>query len=189
MDRQFDNYQDHDIIEIRNESTGSAGYVAAGKVVILDPFTTRKVPYKELYEVVNTGTGRSMFEAGVFVCLDNAINEHFGLPLNGKYHPTADAIIQLFGSGTVEDMEELLQYCSEHILNKIVELAINLPLENLTFAKMIQDYSGKPVLSAIEEYQNDNLSSVELNKNKSAVKSRNITDDDKPVARAKKVVK
>lgn len=184
-----ESYDDHYQIELKNESTGSAGYTANGKDVILEPFTSRKVPYKDIYEVANTAAGKSMFMAGVFVINDNALNEHFGLPLIGKYNPNADDIIRLFKQGTLEDLEELLQYCSEPILGKIAELAVNLPLENLTFAKLIQDYSGKPILSSIEEYQENNLAPVQLDPDKGTMRSKNMSDNAKPAARTKKVVK
>jgi hypothetical protein len=180
-------YKEQELVEIFNDTVGSVGYTIGERDTIFDPKTSKKIPMKDLYDVVNTRGGRVLFEDRLLVCRNNKVNEHFGIPIMDKYNPDTQGIIEVFKTGTAAQLEEILQYCSDGVMAKIVETAVNLPLDNLTLAQLIEEYSGRKIMGAIKEYQDEKLSKISLGEKPQIVNK--TLDPSNPPRRTKQVVK
>jgi len=171
------------LIEVFNDNTCNTGYVLQdGKTRIWERspnfIAMKKVPLGELEEAMNSKGARSLFMDNRLLIKDNQVREHLDLPVLDKYNPTLEEIKEILKEESSERLEEVLQYCTDSTLNKIVQISIEMPIRNLTKAELISQYSGTNILDAIRLEQEDEAES------KTETKKESSTDE-KPRRRKK----
>lgn len=146
------NFNENTMVEVFNNSEGSVGYKTdkIARTWSL-PNTMKRVKLEEIYEVCNTKGGRAMLEDGTLLIKDSEIRETLGLNPLTKYVVTTAELQKIFTQSKIEDLEELLQYCSESIFEKIIALAISLPLQDMEKLNLIKRYSGIDIYSIIQD--------------------------------------
>lgn len=143
------------------------------------PGGSKKIPLQEVYEVANTRGGRKLFHENMLLVKDSNAREYIGLKQLDKYNPTLDEIRELLKEEGNERLKEVLQYCSEITLEKIVKTAIDMPVASVSKGGLIHEYSGTAVLQVIEENR--------AKKAESGESTKEASDTDKPQRRERKV--
>ncbi len=167
------------LVDVFNDYTSTVFYVHNKIEKVWDrPGAVKKIPLMELYEVANTRGGRVLFQENMLLVKDSEIREFIGLEPLSKYTPTLEEIADLLQNKPIEELEEILQYCSDRTLEKVVESAISLPIHSLTKGSLIHEYSGINVVQAIEDRKEAAVTTSADQK----------TDTDTPPKRRKKVV-
>lgn len=139
------------VIEVFNDSHASVGYKLDHIERTWQKGTAKKIRMGELYELVNTKGGRVLLEENKLLIKDSSMREALSLSPLSDYSLTSEQIKTLLTKGTDEKLEDVLSYCTDAILDKIVQVAINMPIENMKKARMIQSFSGIDILDVIKE--------------------------------------
>ena len=172
------------LIEVFNDNTCNTGYVLQnGKTRVWerDPnfITMKKVPLGELEEAMSSRGARQLLMDNKLLIKDSQVREHLDLPVLDKYNPTLEEIKEILKEESSERLEEVLQYCNDSTLDKVVEVSIEMPIRNLTKAELISQYSGTNILDAIKLGQEDEAESKKENTKKES------PTDEKPRRRKK----
>lgn len=142
---------DKTIVKVFNNSTGSVGYTVDNVTRKFDkPNASRDVEFKELQNLFNVAGGRELFSEDILLIKDNTIREELSLHPMDKYILDEEGIVNLFDSSD-DELEDVLQNCTDLILEKITQVAIKLPLNELSKVNLIKNYSGLDIYSVIEE--------------------------------------
>ena len=175
---------DSTLVPIWNIGIGDTGYTANNGISTIRrtwrmPNSMQEVEFKELRNVFNEPGVRQLFETynkelgryedGELLIKNEAVREKLDLKAIGKYTLEKDAILDLFTNGSLTKFEEVLENCPNATLDKIVMEAIELPLTDINKINLIKSYSGKDILTAI---QNNAKPTVES--------TRKTVDEEKP---------
>lgn len=152
---RINDVQDDLIVEVFNDHHSSVGYKLDRITRSFDIGTAKKIKMDELYELVNTKGGKFLLEENMLLIKDSSVREALGIKPLTKYSPSTKEIQEMLVNGKIQVLEELLQYCSDTTLEKIVRKAIDLPLENMAKARLIKSYSGIDVISIMQEQAED----------------------------------
>ena len=142
---------DETIVEVYNDYHSSVSYKLDRITRSWDIGTVKKIKVAELYEAVNMKGGRYLFEQNILLIKESAVREALGLKVLDKYDISQKEIVELLQSGDRETLEDLLAYCSETTLSKIVQKAIDMPLSDMNKANLIKAYSGIDIVAVIKE--------------------------------------
>ena len=168
---------DDTLVEVFNDYHSSVGYKLDRITRSLDKGTAKKIKMGELYELANSKGGKFLLEQNMLLIKEATVRESLGLKPIDKYSPTFEQIQELIDSGSKKELEDVLMYCSETTLEKIVQKAIAMPIKDLDKARLIQAYSGSDILTIIKEKEENEIQ-----------RSGPETEGDAPVRR-KRVVK
>lgn len=146
---------DNSKIEVKNDYTCSAIYKTDKITRVFERGTKKLISIEELYNAVNTKAGKVLFDEGILLIKDERVREMLGLKPLDEYSPEYEEIAKLLEAGSKEKLEALLQYCTDATLEKIVDKAIELPIQDLSKAKLIHSYSGKDILHIIREKEEE----------------------------------
>lgn len=160
-------YDDNSLVVVTNDYTATLIYKTDRISRVFDKGTFKKVTLGELYEAVNTGPGRVLMERNMLLIKDEEVRERLGLPpLNPNYDLTLKQIEDLIDSEPKEKLEDVLQHCSDATLHKIVDVAISMPVENVSKANLIQAYTGKDIIELGREFGDQENNSPRTPNNK-----------------------
>ncbi len=134
----------------------------------------KKVTVDELRDVVNTAAGRSFFEEDLLLIKDNKVRNFLGLTELSEYSLGKDEMIELLKSNNLEKIEEFLQYCTYSLLETFAILAIELPVDNLDVANLIQNYSKMDVIQLIQERKEEGIKSSIITTPKSTQRPKRV---------------
>jgi len=146
---------DNSKVEVKNDYTCSAIYKTDKITRVFEKGTKKLITIEELYNAVNTKAGKVLFDEGILLIKDERVREMLGLKALDKYSPDYEQIGKLLEDGSVEELEALLQYCTDSTLEKIIEKAIELPIQDLNKAKLIHSYSGKDIINIVREKEEE----------------------------------
>lgn len=118
---------------------------------IFDPYTRKKLTLEFLKGAVFGRGSRKVFENNLLIIRDERVREELDLPPRKEFDLYSEEIKALLKTKDLEKLEEVLQYCSNKTLEKIVDVAINLPITDVVVGNLIRAYSGKDVLSFAQE--------------------------------------
>ena len=140
------------MVTLYNDYPSSVGYTTERGVSKIFPIgTSKRVSVEELLEVVNSIGGRTLLVSNILLVKDSDVREFLGLNPLDKYNPDSAKIKELFKTATQDEFEGILQYCSNTTLEKIVMLAVDTSLGDLTKIGLIKKYSGKDISEIIKE--------------------------------------
>lgn len=146
------------MVEVINTSSGSVGYVPEMSTVSKKwerQGATKKVKLGELRDVVGTAGGYVLFEENILLIRDPEVREELGLPELDDYVLTDKEIKKLLKEKSLDDLEEVVQNCTDDMLDTITNTAINEEISDLNKLQLIEDYTGVDVVEAIKEHQEE----------------------------------
>lgn len=138
-------------VRLYNEYGGTVYYVTDNIKRTFAPGTSKEVPLKELKELVIDKGYIGIFKKGRLMIRDERVRELFSLEPLGQYNLDEAGIKALLLTNDMEKIEDFLQYTSDANLEKLVRIAIEMPLRDLNTINLIQSYSGHNVLGLINE--------------------------------------
>lgn len=147
------------MVEVINTSSGSAGYIPEMSTVSKKwerQGAIKKVKLGELRDVIGTTGGYVLFSENILLIKDEAIREELGLPELDEYVLTDKEIKDLLNTKSADDLEDVVQNCSEDMLDTITMTAIKEEVSDLNKIKVIEDYTGVDVVDAIKELREEN---------------------------------
>ena len=150
---------DETLVEVINDYNSSVGYNVGRNTRTWDKGTSKKIKMGELYEVVNTKGGKFILEQGMLLVKDSIVRESLGLPPLDKYSPDLKQLEDILLIAPDAELEELLQYCSDTTIEKIVNKSLELPVQSMSKAKLIHVYSGSDIISMLKEQGSDKTES------------------------------
>lgn len=104
---------------------------------------------RELFESYNKELNR--FEDGELLIKSDEIREKLGLKPMGKYVYDVEQIKDMLLNWDKKKFEDVLENCPNVILDKIIQEAVNLSLNDMNKITLIKSYSGKDILPIIQE--------------------------------------
>lgn len=140
------------LVEVWSNTHGSIGYTTdKAKRVWQIAGTSRKVTLGELMETAGTVGGRNLLESGALLIKDNKARDYLGLPILDKYDLDIKQMQELLKSKDKEEIKDFLAYCSNQALETFVRVAIELPVTDMEISNLIRDYSGKDIVSVVQD--------------------------------------
>ena len=146
------------MVEVIYTSSGSVSYVPEMSTVGKKwerQGATKKVKLGELREVVGRQGGYVLFAENILLIKNPEIREELGLPELDEYVLTSKEIQDLLNNKSVEELEDVVQNCTDDMLDTITMTAINEEVSDLNKLQLIEDYTGVDVVDAIKEAKED----------------------------------
>jgi hypothetical protein len=138
-----------DYVEIVNNSTSSVSIATATQRVSFNaptpkvPMVMQRVKRESLVEMFSTPGVERLFTDEILLIKDREMREFLGLPELDRFTIGIDEIPKVldasFDNG---EFEELLQYCSDSVLENIVKIASELPIKDMSKNLLIKKYSN-----------------------------------------------
>jgi len=148
-------------IRIFNNTSGSVGYTTP-KVVrvwqIKDSY--KDVDIDELYDVFNENGARKIFESGALLIKDPKVRETFGLEELGIYIKDAAELSVMLSSQDKTELIDFLTYCSDDMLNKLIDVSFEMDDIRADYLILIEKYSGKEISEARKEFRENKTDSA-----------------------------
>ena len=148
---RIEEIKDDLMVEVFNDYHSSVGVKLDRVSRKWDVGTAKKIRMDELYETVNMKGGRFLLEENILLIKDPAVRETLNLPELSEYNPDLKEIEKILTKDSNKRLEEILSYCSDTTLEKIVQKAIQLPISDMSKARLIKAYSGKDIIMIINE--------------------------------------
>jgi hypothetical protein len=140
-----------DLVRIFNNDSGSVSYATPK---ITRTFSIKEsykdVSVEEIQDALNELGVRFLFEEGILLIKDPKVREHFGFSELDDYIKDTDEIKEIL-NGDRETLIDFLKYCSETMLQKIVDVAVDLEDVKMDYIVLIEKFSGKDISSMIKE--------------------------------------
>jgi len=125
----------------------------------------KKIAFGELYEAMSFKGNRVLFEENALLIKDNEVRARLDLPPLNEYSLDLKEMKELLEQGDVEKIEDFLQYCSNMTLDAFVQVAIDLPVSNVSIVNLIGEYANVNVLAAIQEKMENSLTNKDSSPN------------------------
>lgn len=174
---------DDTMVKVYNESGGPFYYVTEHVKRNFAEGGSREVPLKELKDLILTIGHRGAFEKGYLIIRDERVREIFSLEPLSKYNVGEKEMIEMLKNKDMETLEDFLQYTSDENLEKIVRVAVDLPVKDLNKANLIASYSGYNIISLISEKEEQKAAATGVRRKVGAT----APDDPATPARRRKI--
>lgn len=151
MENKQKEITDSTIVRLYNEYGGVVDYKTDNISRVIPANSFRDVELRELKELVIRDGKSGAFDKGFLMIKDDKIREILGLELLNENNLSEDGIKKLFEERDFVRLESFLQYASNANLDKLVRVAIEMPVKDLDTANLIQAYSGKNIIQIIKD--------------------------------------
>jgi hypothetical protein len=136
-------------VEIINNSTSSVSIITASQRVNFNaptpkmPLVIQRVKREAFVEMFSTPGVEKLFISEILLIKDREMREFLGLPELDRFTIGIDEIPKVLDvSFSNAEFEELLQYCSDSVLENIVKIASELPIKDMSKNLLIKKYSN-----------------------------------------------
>lgn len=160
---RFDRLDKDSYVEVINNTEMTVGYITPDGRKSIWPAPTKKVRevkkrvrLTELYDAMGKPAVTRMLTEGALLIKDSEARDILGLPPLEKYVLDAEQTDVALKEMNISNFEDILKFCSDAILDKIVQRAIDLPLRDYSKIQLLETYSGQKVGDAIRAYEEDN---------------------------------
>lgn len=152
-------------VHITNRTRGTVGYqIQDGTIIINRQFSPRQsmdLTFDELEKLSWIPGGKALLEDD-FIIHDKEVVEALLGEVQPEYDYTIEDITKLMEKGSLNEFLDCLDFAPEGVLNNIKDLAISLPLNDMSKRQAILEKLGFDVTNAIELMkQTDNKNSKE----------------------------
>jgi hypothetical protein len=139
-----------DTIRITNDCAYRVGYVLPGFVPkTLEPFTTIEIDSKELLALASSSGGRVLLEEKMLLLDNTELYQEFGIYPNEDDY-TTDEIIELVVPSNIQELDDILSYCSDSTLDKIITHVIA-SVDDYNIIQLVQNRTKKDITSMKQE--------------------------------------
>lgn len=157
MENKKQELNDSSIVRIFNEYGGTIDYKTDTVSRTIPANSFRDVELKELKDLIIRDAKPGLFEKGYLMIRDDKVREVLGLELLNENNLSEDGIKKLFEERDLKKLESFLQLASNANLDKLVRVAIEMPVKDLDTANLIQAYSGKNIIQIIREKSDEEV--------------------------------
>lgn len=144
---------DDTMVRFYNEYGGLVGYTTENVSRTVRAGMFRDVKLKELKQLIIQEGNGAVFKEGYLMIRDNRAREELGLDPLDEFNFGEDKIKKLLKEGSEVELEQYLQYTSNVGLEKVLRVAVELPIQDLNRANLLYAYSGTNVLDIIQEQE------------------------------------
>ena len=139
-----------DNIKIINDCAYKVGYVIPGFVPkTLEPYTTIEIDSKELLALASMAGGRTLLEEKMLLLENEELYQQFGIYPNEDDY-TTDEIIELVVPTRINELDDILSYCSDSTLDKIITHVIA-SVDDYNIIQLVQNRTKKDITGMKEE--------------------------------------
>lgn len=139
-----------DNIKIINDCAYKVGYVVPGFVPkTLEPYTTIEIDSKELLALASMAGGRTLLEEKMLLLENEELYQQFGIYPNEDDY-TTDEIIELVVPTRINELDDILSYCSDSTLDKIITHVIA-SVDDYNIIQLVQNRTKKDITGMKEE--------------------------------------
>lgn len=155
---------DTSLVRVTNEFGGVVTYTTEriSKTFLVDTF--KDVPLSELKEVCFVSGQSALFTKGYLMIKDERARAALNLEPLGKNNLDEPGMRVLLASGKLADIEEFLQYCSNENLDKLLKVAVDMPIKDLDVANLIQAYTKINLISVIRDRMEEDVAETGIRK-------------------------
>lgn len=150
------------MVKIINKFNGVVGYNVPelGVNRTFYPKESKNIAFNELEKLSYLPGGESILRNYLEITDEDVIMELFNKELEPEYHYTEDDVKTLLTTGTLDQFLDCLDFAPNVIIDMIKDMAVNLPLNDVTKREAIKEKTGFDVTKAIEikntKYDGDN---------------------------------
>ena len=149
-------------IKVRNRSFGSVGYTIPDLGNLHREFEfneTKEIPFEELFKLTQIPGGPYIIENYLTIENDEAVAALLG-EVEPEYYYTSDEITQLLTDGSLDQLEDCLNFAPAGVIDLVKEIAVMLPLNDVAKRDLIFKKTGFNVSQAIEIAAEDETEQV-----------------------------
>ena len=140
------------IVKVLNNSSGSVSLVTTNFLLNWEkPDVEKRITFEKLQEAFTYAGVDTLFLEGILLIRDQEVRELLSLPPLSEYDLDAEGITELLKEGSVDRLQEVVEYCSNPIFEKIIDMAINLPVTDMGKIGVIKKYSGIDIYDIIQD--------------------------------------
>lgn len=150
------------MVKIINKFNGVVGYNVPelGVNRTFYPKESKNIAFNELEKLSYLPGGESILRNYLEITDEDVIMELFNKKPEPEYHYTEDDVKTLLTTGTLDQFLDCLDFAPNVIIDMIKDMAVNLPLNDVTKREAIKEKTGFDVTKAIEikntKYDGDN---------------------------------
>lgn len=140
-------------IKITNRDSGTVGYALPdlGNSFFrsFEAGETKQIPYDELKMLAGTEVGLRMLEK-YFIIEDKQVVEDLLGEVEPEYYYTEEEVKDLLENGTLEQLEDCLDFAPEGVIDLVKKVAVKIELNDMKKRKAIFAATGFNVNNAIQ---------------------------------------
>lgn len=136
-------------VEVTNRNNGTTGYLlSSGIYRDFNVAETKKIDIEELRELKSVPGGEYMLQ-NYFVIKDKSALEYLDINPEPEYFYTEDEITRLLESGSLDQLEDCLNFAPQGVIDLVKSIAVKLEIPDTRKRKLIEDKTGFSVNNAI----------------------------------------
>lgn len=139
-------------IKIVNRDSGTVGYAIPELHIRrrLEPGSDRMVSWQELRLLSQERGGKYLIKNCLIVCNKQAVCELFGVNVEPEYYYDQKTIKKLLESGSIEQLQDCLNFAPKSVINLVQEIAVDMELNDVRKRELIQKKTSFNVSAAIQ---------------------------------------
>ena len=160
------------LIKVINKDAGVVGYTIPELNIHRDfyPGEFKEIRYEELEKLTFIPGGEVILKELLEITDEQAIYQLFSKNFEPEYHYSKEDVIKVMTEGTLDQFLDCLDFAPEVIKDNIKELAVQLPLNDMSKREAIKEKLNFDVTKAIEikntGFDGDNSDQKEENEKK-----------------------
>lgn len=140
------------IVKVFNNTEGSVGIKTENFSISWDlPDVEKRISFEKLEDALSYSGVSALFDGGKLLIKDNSIRQALFMEPLTKYDLDTEAVIKLLDEGTPEEFEEIIEYCSNDIFDKIVQKILQTGKGDLAKYSIIKKYSNLDLYDILKE--------------------------------------
>ena len=155
---------DDSLVRVSNEFGGVVTYTTErmSRSFLADTF--KDISLSELKEVCFISGQSALFTKGYLMIKDERAREALDLEPLGKNNLDEAGMKVLLLERNLKNIEEFIQFCSNENLEKLLKVAVEMPIKDLDVANLIQAYTKVNVIAAIQDRLEDTIAETGVRK-------------------------
>lgn len=139
------------IIKVTNRSRGSVGYKIPDLDVHRTFFSgeTKELTMGELRHLKTIPGGFKLMDKYLIIQNDDAVRELMGGEVEPEYYYTREDVIKLLSEGTLEQLEDCLDFASDGVIDLVKAIAVEIEVNSVAMRRAIFKKTGFNVDNAI----------------------------------------
>ena len=139
------------IVSVTNRDNGVVGYTVPDLGIrrIYQPQETKDVTFEELLKLSYLPGGNTILKENLIIHSDEAIKSLFG-EVEPEYYYTEEDIKKLLTVGSLEQLEDCLDFAPEGVKDIVKDLAIKMQINDISKREAIHKATGLDISKAIE---------------------------------------
>lgn len=145
------------LIKVRNRSDGGTGYTIPDLNNLHRDFQineVKEITFEELFKLYQIPGGEYIIRNYLTVEDEDAVAELLG-QVEPEYYYTSDQVAELLNKGTLDELEDCLNFAPAGVIDLIKTISVTLPLNDIAKREMIFKKTGFNVSAAIELAKSD----------------------------------